>query len=45
MIMDQLVTQGPIATCFNLYKDIRTFSNVKENCLNNVYTYDGASQL
>ena len=45
MVMDQLVTQGPVATGFNVYKDFRTFSNVKENCLNKVYTYDGASQL
>ena len=34
MVMDQLVTQGPVATGFNVYKDFRTFSDVKENCLN-----------
>ena len=45
MIMDQLVTQGPVATGFNLYKDFITFPDVKENCLNKVYTYDGVSQL
>ena len=45
MVMDQLVTQGPVITGFNLHKDFRTFSNLKENCLNKVYTYDGASEL
>ena len=25
--------------------DFRTFPDVKDNCLNKVYTYDGVSQL
>ena len=45
MVMDQLITQGPVATGFNLYNDFNSFSSVKENCLNKVYTYDGVSLL
>ena len=45
LVMDQLVTQGPVAADFTIYKDFRNFSDVKENCLNKVYTYDGVSQL
>ena len=45
MVMDQLVTQGPVITGFNIYKDFRTFPYIKGNCLNKVYTYDGVSQL
>ena len=45
LVMDQLVTQGPVATGFNIYKDFRTFASVTDNCLNKVYTYDGTSQL
>ena len=45
MVMDQLVTQGPVITGFNLYYDFSVFVNNKDNCLNKVYTYDGKSSL
>ena len=45
LIMDQLVTEGPVSTGFNVYRDFYTFSNVPENCLNKVYSYDGTSQI
>ncbi len=43
LVMDQLITQGPVSTGFRVYSDFRTFSNDKQKCLNEVYTYDGVS--
>ena len=40
LVMDQLVTKGPVAASFYLYENFRNFSAVKENCLNKVYTHE-----
>ena len=43
LLMDQLVTQGPILGGFIVYQDFRTFGGDSNKCLNDVYTYDGVS--
>ena len=43
LIMDQLVTQGPIVGGFYVYEDFEIFGRNPDKCLNDVYTYDGVS--
>ena len=43
LLMDQLVTQGPILGGFIVYQDFGTFGRDSNKCLNDVYTYDGVS--
>ena len=43
LIMDQLVTQGPILGGFTVYSDFYDFYKDKTYCKNNIYTYDGVS--
>ena len=43
LVMDQLVTQGPVMAGFDLHSDFDTFGGNKEKCKNDVYTYDGKS--
>lgn len=42
IIMDQLVTKGPVVTSITAYDDFQKFGGDK-NCTNKVYTYDGVS--
>ena len=44
LLMDQLVTQGPILGGFTVYQDFRVFGRDTNKCLNDVYTYDGVSE-
>ena len=43
LVMDQLVTQGPVVGVFDVYGDFDNFGNDTIKCLNDVYTYDGVS--
>ena len=43
LIMDQIVTQGPIMGSFSVYEDFATFYKSKTKCKNDVYSYDGVS--
>ena len=43
LIMDQLITEGPISAYFFIYEDFINFQDDKEKCLNDVYSYDGTS--
>ena len=43
LLMDQLVTQGPILGGFTVYEDFYDFYKDKTYCKNNIYTYDGKS--
>ena len=45
LIMDQLVTKGPISGGFMVYADFFAFGDNKQKCLNDVYTYDGLSEV
>jgi C1A family cysteine protease len=42
IIMDQLITKGPVVTIITAYDDFQEFGYDK-NCTNKVYTYDGVS--
>lgn len=42
LIIDQLITKGPVVTQITAYDDFQHFGN-DTNCINNVYTYDGIS--
>ena len=42
IIMDQLITKGPVVTIITAYDDFQEFGD-DENCTNKVYTYDGVS--
>ena len=42
IIMDQLVTNGPVMTSIEMYEDLYYMTN-EEDCPNMVYTYDGES--
>ena len=44
LLMDQLVTQGPILGGFVVYQDFEVFGRDTNKCLNDVYTYDGVSE-
>ena len=44
IIMDQLVTKGPVVTGINVYKDFYDLHSDPERCHNEVYTYDGKSE-
>jgi hypothetical protein len=44
LIMDQLITEGPIIAQFTISEDFNKFADNKEKCLNDVYTYDGTSR-
>ena len=43
LVMDQLITEGPISAYFFIYEDFFNFADDKEKCLNDVYSYDGTS--
>ena len=43
LVMDQLVTYGPVRGAFDYYADLTKFSSNKTRCKNDVYTYDGSS--
>ena len=45
IIIDQLLTDGPVVTSFTVYKDLQKMSSYDTNCQNKVYTYDGVSEL
>ena len=45
MIMDQLVTQGPVSGGFAVYDDFFDFSSDHEKCINDVYTYNGTARI
>ena len=42
IIMDQLITNGPVMTSMEIFEDLYPFV-MDENCPNEVYTYDGES--
>ena len=44
LIMDQLVTDGPIMGGFNVYTDFDDFGKDKDKCLNEVYTFNGTAK-
>ena len=44
MIMDQLVTQGPVSAGITVYQDFRDFGKDPEKCLNDVYTFNGTAE-
>ena len=44
LVMDQLVTQGPIVAGFDVKADFDRFGTDHEKCKNDVYTYDGVSE-
>ena len=44
MIMDQLVTQGPVSAGITVYQDFRDFWKDPEKCLNDVYTFNGTAE-
>ena len=43
LIMDQLVSVGPVSAGINVYTDFDDFGKDPDKCLNDVYTYDGTS--
>ena len=43
IIMDQLLTKGPVHTSITAYKDFIKYGD-DPNCQNNVYSYDGVSE-
>lgn len=43
MIIDQLLTNGPVVTIIDVYTDFKNLSG-DDNCTNNVYSYDGVSK-
>ena len=43
LVMDQLVTEGPIFAGFMIHNDFEKFGQDKNKCKNDVYTYDGKS--
>ena len=45
LIMDQLVTNGPVVTGIDVYEDFMDWHYDTERCKNDVYTYDGESML
>lgn len=42
IVIDQLITNGPVMTSIMLYQDLEKFLN-DSNCPNDIYTYDGNS--
>ena len=44
IIMDQLLTKGPVTTRITVYRDFVNFSH-DPNCQNMVYSYDGVSEI
>ena len=44
MIMDQLVTQGPVSGGFTVYADFDDFGEDPDKCLNDVYTFNGTAE-
>ena len=44
IIMDQIVTQGPVQGTMYVYSDFDQFGANKTQCLNEVYTYDEISE-
>ena len=44
LIMDQLITEGPIVAQFTISEDFNKFAEDEKKCLNDVYTYDGYSR-
>ena len=44
IIMDQLITNGPVMTSVLMYEDLSKFIN-DENCPKMIYTYDGKSSF
>ena len=45
IIMDQLLTNGPVVTAIDVYEDFINLHMDPERCHNEVYTYDGKSEL
>ena len=43
LIMDQLVTKGPVACGIDVYQDFMNWHYYPEKCHNEVYSYDGTS--
>ena len=44
LIMDQLITNGPVVTSISVYEDFMDLHYDTEKCKNEVYTYDGKSE-
>ena len=44
LIMDQLITNGPLVTSIQVYWDFVELNNNPQKCHDEVYTYDGTSQ-
>ena len=45
LIMDQLLTNGPVVTGIEVYEDFMNWHYDSEKCKNDVYTYDGESEM
>ena len=45
LVMDQIVTQGPIVAGFDIKADFDSFGTDHQKCKNEVYTYDGFQNL
>ena len=43
MIIDQLLTNGPVVTIIDVYQDLQDLAGY-DNCTNIVYAYDGVSK-
>ncbi len=45
LVMDQIVTQGPIVGGMPVYSDFMELAHNKTKCQNEIYTYDGISKI